>query len=40
MSYITKGEFIELVLDNSNYLNWAFDTEIHLISSDLSEAIV
>ena len=37
---ITKREFAELVLDGSNYLTWAFDVEIHLTSSDLSETIV
>ena len=40
MSHITKREFAELVLDGSNYLTWAFDTKIHLTSSDLSETIV
>ena len=36
---ITKREFVELALDGSNYLTWAFDVEIHLIFSDLSETI-
>ena len=40
MSDITKSEFVELTLDGSNYLTWAFDAEIHLTSSDLSETIV
>ena len=40
MSDITKREFSKLVLDGSNYLTWAFDVEIHLTSSDLSETIV
>ena len=37
---ITKREFVELALDGSNYLTWAFDVEIHLTSSDLSETII
>ena len=37
---ITKREFAELTLDGSNYLTWAFDAEIQLTSSDLSETIV
>ena len=40
MSDVTKREFVELTLDGSNYLTWAFDVEIHLTSSDLSETIV
>ena len=40
MSEITKREFTELTLDDNNYLTWAFDTEIHLTSFDLSETIV
>ena len=40
MSYITKNEFDEHALDGCNYLTLAFDVEIHLTSSDLSETIV
>ena len=40
MSDITKREFVELALDGSNYLTWAFDAEIHITSFDLSETII
>ena len=40
MFNITEREFAELALDGSNYLTWAFDVEIHLTFSDLSETIV
>ena len=40
MSDIAKREFSELALNGSNYLTWAFDAEIHLTFSDLSETIV
>ena len=40
MSDITKREFAKLTLDDNNYLTWAFDTEIHFTSFDLSETIV
>ena len=37
---ITKREFAELALYDSNYLTWAFDVVIHLTSSDFRETIV
>ena len=40
MSDNIKREFAKLALDGSNYLTWAFDVEVHLTSSDLSETIV
>ena len=40
MSDITNREFVELTLDDSNYLTWVFYAEIHLTTFDLSETIV
>ena len=40
MCDITKREFAELALDGSNYMTWAFNAEIHLTSSYLTETIV
>ena len=37
---ITNREFDELILYDSNYFTWAFDSEIYLSSSDLSETII
>lgn len=40
MSDITKREFDELAVDESNYLTWALDVEFYLASKVLSATIV
>lgn len=40
MSYIIKCLFIEIALDESNYLTWDLEIEIYLVSMELTETIV